>query len=686
MPDATVPEDSTAGSAVITGYGPRIFPELDTVGEKAVLETTPSVVEPHVLNTQTLALCYSWPGVQDREAATNWLSTALPMLEPEGLVDFNEVALTSAEFLADTAPMLEAAWASISEDTTTRGNIALEGWLRLALGGWTSSTLRLRGALSSRASEASTGRAAADPYLVRSLGAALDQWADTELEQAMVQLTQNEDVQCDIAFELGMSRLRSAVQATEMSAAVDALEQAVELFADANEEGDRPDALAFGTACTAVRNFLKGGRVTSADISHINDAVSEWYVGFLGLAPQWRRARAETAGAWAGLLVDLNRVNDLHETTWMEPLRLLSDVGSIYVSHHSSQLIAKPVADSAACQEPASPATSPNAPATGEIPSGKTMWLSPALDASLAATAHSLDLVDRWLALVAEQAINAPTDAIAAIAAARDRIRSAPPPAGKAGASRDDRLPQDVSEALKLAIEDEVLYETVVDAVQPLINAEPQLASSLPGGLFARTMTLAEEWLLNDLCTKLEAVLPEEFRAWSPYLNRLIATLIRVVRLTINQEQGGKRSLPWHSQVALDKKPQEHLLADYLAHQLIFADLEAHVEVPNIGGGRADVLVPVDTETFVIEVKRIVARRTDAELTEDFGPQASQYTLAGAPFAFLAVLDTSPHRSRFDLNHSFWVGAWQHPELGDVVRPILGLRVLSDVPAPSGVT
>ena len=682
--DDAGPEDITVERAAITGYGPPTFPDLTTIDEQTVLETDLGAVEPHVLITRALALCYSWRSVQDRDAAIRWLSAAVPALEPEGLVDFNDVALASGEFLADAAPMLEAAWASISEDTSTRGNVALEGWVRLALGGWTNGTLKLRGALSARASEASTECAAADPYLVRSLGAALDQWADTELETALEQLAGNEDVECDIAFELGMSQLRRAVQSTDSPVAVQALERAVELFAVVTEEGDRPDAVAFGTACTAVSRFLQGESVTAADVSSIQSAVSEWYLGYLGLVPHWRQSRAETGGAWAALLVDLNKVSDLHQTTWMEPMRLLADVGSIYLSHNCSQLIANPASAPAFFPDLVLPVTNPHAETAPVMASGVAVALGPALDAGLAATAHSRDLVDRWLASVAEQATAPPPDTVAAITAARDRIRSAPPPSGKAGASRDDRLPEEVREALKEAIQDDDLYETVVDAVQPLIEVEPELASGLPEGLGSRPLTLAEQGLLRNLCGKLAAVLPEEFRVWSPHLNLLIATLIRVVRLTINQEQGGKRALPWHSQVALDKKPQEHLLADYLAHQLTFAGLEAHVEVPNSGGGRADVLVPIDTETFVIEVKRITAHRTDDELTDEYGPQASQYTLAGAPFAFLAVLDTNHHESRFDLNHSFWVGTWPHPEL-DVERPVLGLRVLSDVPSPSGV-
>ncbi len=677
-----LPPQGASEDAPILGYGARTFPVLAQLDQRAVVETNPEDVAPDVVLSLAMALCYDWSTVEDCVAALAWLSRAIPTLDVEALIDLDDVALASAGLLADGAGVLESAWTVLSKDPSLRGNVALEGRVRLALGGWCEGNLSLRSGLVERVRQAALGAVDVDPFLVRSAAAALHQWQDSELERALEQLAGDEDVECDIALELGMANVRRAVEASDQVAAITALRAARDLFDRASGEGERPDASAFGAACAAVSRFLDGGSVTSEDVRRVRESATAWHRGYLGLPPHWRQARAETAGHWAALMDDLHRVSDLHETTWLSAMQLLADVGRLYVSHNGYQLIGNPgggpaVLSAADHDDNASAASNGAAPAVA-------LALQPALDAGLAATANSLTLLDRWLESAARGGGDVDPEAVAAIAAARARIRSAPPPSGKVSASRDEWLPPALREALQQVGSPEV-YAEIVETLRPhadvIVSAWAQLALDMA----TTPLTLAEEAVLRDRLARLQELQPAAFASWSPHLNRLLSVLIRVARFAIDREQHGDRTLPWHSQVATGKKPAEHLLADFVVTLLLFDGVVTAPEVRHVGGGRCDVFVVIDRERLVIEVKRVSGPRwSDERLVDEFGTQAAQYQMTGAPFAFLAVLDATPSSARIDLDTTFWVSPWTH-ELLRSAEPwgLTTMRVLSDVEPPS---
>ena len=73
------------------------------------------------------------------------------------------------------------------------------------------------------------------------------------IEAALSLLSSFDDVESDVAFELGMSALRKAVCASATSEQLPGNEVAHKLASTVRcIEGARPDAIAFGTACTAV--------------------------------------------------------------------------------------------------------------------------------------------------------------------------------------------------------------------------------------------------------------------------------------------------------------------------------------------------------------------------------------------------------------------------------------------------
>ena len=181
---------------------------------------------------------------------------------------------------------------------------------------------------------------------------------------------------------------------------------------------------------------------------------------------------------------------------------------------------------------------------------------------------------------------------------------------------------------------------------------------------------------------ELREIHPDGFSAWATQLAGIVGTFARCIAHTIDHQQGGARNLPWHNAIAGGERPAEHFLADYLAMWFEANHYPVSTEGTNIGGGRADVVILDGVERFVIEVKQIATARTNEDLSADYGPQAQQYTMTAAPFAFLAVLDNVPRTSRIDLDSSLWTSPWMCGETG-TTHALTAARVIADAQPPS---
>ena len=185
-----------AGSWIDSSYSIDLIPSLASLGgEEAILNCGLQHDHEPDAFTASLALTVSWGNIRDRDAAKEWMRNAVQLLSDEELMAFNDVVLGSSVALPDLAGTLADAWRSVSDDDSVlRGNVALEGWTRLAAGGWTAG-ISLRAALFERAQRVASSTAEVDIFLVRAIGAALDQWEDQELESALEMLASQEVVE-----------------------------------------------------------------------------------------------------------------------------------------------------------------------------------------------------------------------------------------------------------------------------------------------------------------------------------------------------------------------------------------------------------------------------------------------------------------------------------------------------------
>ncbi|MDV6263961.1 hypothetical protein [Rhodococcoides yunnanense] len=664
---------------VVPGFGDAAhLPALADLGGESILASNPtSETDPDLVYTVALAVSHGWGDLHDRVTAKSWLRAAIPTLEIESLIAFNNVVLASTHAVPDLAEDLAEVWEALSDDRGLLGNVAVEAWTRLALAGW-SDSLPVRAVLGKRAKQAAVDTVDADIFLVRSLGAAMDVWPSTETRRALERLSVVESVECDVAFELAMDHVRMAMSVEDVADAAGIFAAANAMFERSNLEGDRPDAVAFAAVTAAVGDFLGGRAVSVEVVEQVRRAAVEWHLGYLGQAPEWRQARAETASSWADVLTDMGRLTDLDEP-WLHASALLSSVGELLANHQATALVANPrtFATTFGVSIPLALASATDGPIVG-LP----VSFAPRIESAFTRNEESLRLVDRWLgAMSARTEGRDRPDVIDAVEGVRNCIRNRPPP-GKVDASRHIPLPRRVREALEPLLDGGQL-DSLGDILAEFVHdADEHVVMAAAAGL--RVVPLREEQLLNELTHQLDAVLPGEYKIWSIHVTQLLSGLIRAVSIAIDREQGGKRNLPWHRPPGKGNPPEADL-ADFLAMSIhISAGLRAHVEIPNIGGGRADVVVPIGTEQFVIEVKRVTATRTDEALTTEYGLQASEYTKTGAPFSFLAVLDLKRRTSRLDIGDSFWISEWK--DASGRMRALTGLRVLGKVSSPSAAT
>lgn len=663
---------------VVPGFGDASdLPTLTALGGEGLLASDPtSGADPDLIYSTALAVSRYWAALHDHASAKKWLRAAIPTFEVEPLIAFNNIVLTSAHALPDLADDLAEIWEVLSDDDGLLGNVAIEAWTRLALAGW-SDNLPVRAALGKRAKQAAVDTVEADIFLVRSLGAAMDVWPSTETRHALERLSVIEEVECDVAFELAMDHIRQAVSAVDVTASAAAFAAAHSMFERANLEGERPDAVAFATISGAIDGFLGGQPVSSEAVEQAQHSVAEWHHGYLGHTPEWRQARAETAASWANVLSDMRRLTELDEP-WLDASSLLSAVGELLANHQATALVANPRTFATAFGTTI-PAVL--APVTEDATIGLPVSFAPRIESAFTRNAESLQLVDRWLDAMSTRVTGHDRpDVVEAIKGVRDSARNRPAP-GKSNASRESALPRPIREALEPLL-DQTQFAAVSKALAEFVKDTDQDAIAAATGL--AVAPLRQQQLLNELSRELQAILPTEFGTWSRHLTQLLAALVRVVSIAIDREQGGKRNLPWHRDPDEGNAPEAEL-ADFLAMSIhLSTGMRAHVEIPHIGGGRADVIIPIGTEQFVIEVKRITATHTDDALTTEYGQQASEYTKTGAPYSFLAVLDLTHHTSRLDIGDSFWVREWS--DASGRKRALTGLRVLANVSPPSAAS
>lgn len=587
------------------------------------------------------ALCSEWETLNDQESAAAFLVGAVGEVSPFGAKDLFNVLLDAEVVLPTIAESFETALRGLTGGMPLLRDFALEAWTRLAIGNWATKPNHLRVAL-----EDSGEAEDVTPPLVRALGAALNHWRDDSLRNTLEKLSQHDDVDSDVAMELGLYSVGQAVQMDNADDVQNTLHYARTWFAAARSDEERLDAVAFDEALSGVMDQARGNEISEERFQAIRSSVHDYLNGYLGADHGWRFARAQTSLAWSDLLHELHYAAS---DRWYNPARTIESLARTLAAETTMVLVV-------------SPEESPGQP-------GIRALVQPEVQRIGHSNSEVFGHIRRWL-----DTSFAETEATlrGAVETLLEELESPPPKK----AARES-LPQ-----LNTIREHLNLTPDQTAALEDAVLTSPELITLLESATaYSRLPRYADEQLINRLLAECHATVPGGIRAYTSEVRMVVNALVQFGSLRLNEGQNGQRAAPWF---AGNKKtwPLEHELADDLNTCLRMFGLNSFVEVPNVAGGRVDIAITFDRCTVYIEAKRTDEDQSNADLVASYGTQAAQYASTDIPVAFLAVADYWPRTTRLDLPAAFHVAPLQMDEHSRVYA-LTTLRAQANSATPS---
>lgn len=621
--------------------------QLDGLGgEAAIFNSFDALQDEFVLVAAVEALVGAWDMLADPVKGAAFIVRSIQVSPVEDLNDLLDIVLTHHRVVPALADDLEDTFSELSRSRDLRADVALEGWARLALGGWCHRA-EVAGSLSRRVRQVS-GTNDGSPYLVRALGAVMDAWPTMDLCVQMEILSKTGGHEADAAFELGLYEIgRSASSATTQDAVEHLTASRAWLGLALSEEG-RPDAAAFKEILDLIDAYASGESITDDDVNRVEALVYDYLEGFVGEASHWRQPRTETSAAWLQLIRRLRDVGSATMRPWLNAEALMSAMGDVYAAHRTMALISRP-----AYEGP-----------TPTVETGVAVLLRPQLEKSICGYADAVAFLSAWIEQIPGGVPEeARTEQQQAVVELRDTLLQ------QGDEDGDGERPQerDHEAALLQAFGDDPRLAAVFAAFKD---------SLLP-------WDAEQEAVVQRLIQEVKATAADRAAAYLPALHVMVYLLVRVTEGYLNEVSSGTRSTPW---LGLDPQsdpiPGEDVLADDLARHFRVMGLDVSVETQGVAGGRVDVLVRFKGCTFSVEVKREKMSRTRSELTSQYGMQSVQYAGSSVATAFLAILDFGHRDDRIDLNGVLWVTGLK-PNEDSRNYALVSTRVQANVDSPS---
>jgi hypothetical protein len=634
----------------------------DIGGEQAIYDQQAEILQDHALPMVVAALCDSWPELKSRDLAVHFLLDAAASDNLFVYADVLDLVLNCAEALPDVAKPLSDRIRVASSRGGVGAEIALEAWTRLALGGWCGH-IQVRGALAGHIDALPSADPDPSAYLTRAVSAALEQWNDEELLHSLETLANLDPSESDAALELGLYSLGKAAGAEDITGATTSLDRAIMWLERSRQEDKRNDAEVFLLAARALREFSGGRAVAQSEVDDLEAAVFAYLDGFTGLEPHWRAPRSETAPAWLKLIAGLEQATRIAEPVWWEPAAVIDVAAELYSAHASLRLVVN--WENTGQPETASP---------GDRQSGVAAIVRPPIEMGIAGQANAIALLDIWLGKRHEMTPGQPADdLLAAVREMRDHLAEESPPNPKA-LSGVDPLPDPLRDALHLGGPAAAVLSSAIEKVPALLEVVQEMAAAAPA------VSYAEAQVVERVCADVAAIIGTAHGV-EPEVRSLVLPLVRFTSYYLDQLQSGSRKTAW---LGLSEKPYppESVLADALDQHLRLSGLTSYTEVPNVGGGRVDVIVQFGRCRFSVEVKRELVARSNAALVTKYGAQAVQYASTDVPIAFMAVMDYGARATRIDLPGAIWTTPFQIDDASRVYA-LTSVRVQANVASPS---
>ncbi|VVJ19610.1 Uncharacterised protein [Amycolatopsis camponoti] len=503
--------------------------------------------------------------------------------------------------------------------------------------------------------------------LPRLLGAAIDRWANEEtiaaaLRAALDQLRHDAAAGVDAAFEIACWRLRSALTAETLSAAMDALTAARSDFAtvDAAEEG-RHDAQAYAAACDALLAFAAQDHARLVDANgRLTTALDQRVAWLSGMnAPTWLQPRRAAELAWRRLALVLGAAADrLAETVWMDVWDALATVVDAYAQART----ARPL------------------PGLDAVP-GLTAVVEPAIENAIMRQQSLLAALRRSVSELSKldtPPLDATTAELlltrietAATGSRASHTRSPRP----ASDGDDDEEPHPVDTARLYRLAPSLVHilgeRQAADVANDIADDKLQVLEGI-----VHSTELARSRTAHPILDRLLEALLQQL-AQSPdfvgdvrdtfglLLEQTLLFLLSRADLTTKTWGMHKKDNDYRRVLkGGDTRPLEADLQQDFHQWLQTGPLSGLVAVEriDIALGRADVIVTFGTIRYLIEIKREFTDSTPESLEDKYLHQAAEYSNTNVPFGQLLVLDLTPHPDGAPrLDESVWLARHRPP-------------------------
>jgi hypothetical protein len=624
-------------SDLLSRWGDGSAITLDELGGPTALLDRHDLAQTHLLRA-VQAICDSWAALENRRSdAVKALLEAAGTDDVALVSDIHEELLTNPDVITAIHKDLEKVVRRRAAGATgILADIAAETWTRLALGGWCTSSLPVCGHLAEMADTArATG--ATSSYLVRAVGAALQQWGYDDVRDAMSNLRTIDEYESDAAFELGLHQLGLACVSTDREFVLERLRAAVALFEDAALWEGRLDVRAYLGPLQGLLRFTDGGVVTEDEVTAARTVVSEYLLGYRGLARHWRQGRADLSNGWATLLGLLQAVSDATQPDWFDPTSIIEGAASLLIADTTLTLVSR-------------------TPDSGN--QGVVAVLEPLIAQAFSNQGPSVAFIDRWLS-AAGAATDPDLKMIRSVTALKElAVQGAADP--KADGGPGDSVPGTA--------------ESDIEAFRAFFQARE------------RHLGLIEESVALRVFDDVKRIVPDVFADAAVEITGVVTDLVRFTSFYLAQRQSGSRTDDWlvGGRDRDGHFPGEHRLSDAL--KFWFApSFSVGVEDADVAGGFADVVLRFARFNFYVEVKREEHHRENAWFVDRYGDQATQYAVSDIPVVFLAILDYAPRVTRIDLPGTFWTVSHRHPGATRDYA-LTGLRVQANTSSPSTVS
>jgi hypothetical protein len=439
-------------------------------------------------------------------------------------------------------------------------------------------------------------------WYAKIVGVANTYWYDDSLLRRLYELSGHSEAADEASFEIGIAHMVKFLRCIDCKEAIENIVEARGWFRKSMTFGNsRPDAKLFEVCLQTLLDFyeckLDDPNNTLAD--EIRRRTLELKLYHRSTCdPPWLGARSLEVVQWTQLAENLQRLDDgLVSPAWYEPASMI-ELHLLPIFQASRAIL--------------------RMDEEGAI----ERLVQPKIVSCIAEQPAFATLLRTWLQRNASSELSE---------IANELLRKV-----------DSSTPTQVTRRVLCSSSRREMIVNVVSELIPQTDRGERLARVMQSafGVFLESLTEAQLAVIDEQISAMESH-PDYER--SPVVQRLCNTMVlwltSFISSRLEMTVGHEPSVAYLFKAADGKKAHESELQADLINQLRPFLLGTEIEVSDIGGGRADVFVPLRAEHLVIEVKREEVDCSFGSLERSYSSQTCEYQNTTARIGFLLVLD-----------------------------------------------